>query len=370
MFGLLESPTMKSPVSFAHISSRRRVVGSGLIALDVLLNEHKSTVSSALGGSAGNVLAILAHMGWNSVPVAKVGTDSAAKRIRDEFEALNADVQFLVEEGHFCTPVVFQLPGDAEKTHRFTFACPHCGRKRHFSYALDDYLGAPVLSAIESSDVYYFDRVTPLSLRLAEDYRARGAMVVFEPSTIGSDHASFGRALKAAHMIKYADDRIEDLRTFDLSSVAIEIQTSGKDGLKFRSPSSGDNWVYLAAYRAQHVADTSGSGDWCTAGMLYSLFSDRDAGSTGDLTNHDLSKALRFGQALAALNCSYAGARGLAQQQGLDVILEMASAVQGMTKVHFWRAERQLRMDTSIEKHHLAIEDRTYQRLCCEGLAF
>lgn len=361
---------MKSPVNFTHTPSRRRVVGSGLIALDVLLSEDKSTVSSALGGSAGNVLAILAHMGWNSVPVARVGTDSAAKRIRDEFKALNADVQFLVEEGHSCTPVVFQLPGDAEKTHSFTFACPHCGRKRHFSYAPDDYLGAPVLSAVENSDVYYFDRVTPLSLKLAEDYRARGALVVFEPSTIGSDHASFERALNVAHMIKYADDRIDDLRVFDLSSVAIEIQTLGKNGLKFRSPSSGDNWVYLAAYRAQHVADTSGSGDWCTAGMLYSLFPYRGGDSTRDFTNQDLSEALRFGQALAALNCSYVGARGLAQQQDPDVILEMATAVQSMTAVHFMCAERQVRMDTSIEKRHFLIEDRAYQRLCCEGLTF
>jgi fructokinase len=361
---------MNLPLNSPHFSIRRRVVGSGLIALDVLLDEDRTTVSSALGGSAGNVLAILAHMGWNSVPVAKMGIDAAAKRIRDEFRALNADVQFLIEEGHSCTPVVFQLPGDAEKTHRFTFACPHCGRKRHFSYALDDYLGAPVLSAVKNSDVYFFDRVTPLSLKLAEDYRARGAMVVFEPSTIGNDHAAFERALKAAHMIKYADDRIEDLRAFDLSSVAIEIQTLGKDGLKFRSPTSGGHWVYLAAYHAQYVADTSGSGDWCTAGMLYSLFSDKDSGSAGEITSQDLSKALRFGQALAALNCSYAGARGLAQQQGPDVILEMANAVQGMAAAHFVCSEDFVRADNSIDKHQLSMEHDAYQRLCCDGLAF
>jgi fructokinase len=356
---------------FAQVSGRRRVVGSGLIALDVLLNENSSTLSSALGGSAGNVLAILAHLGWSSVPVAKVGMDSAAELIRREFEDLRADVQFLVGEDHSCTPIVFQLPGNEEGTHRFTFSCPHCGRKRHFSYSSDDRLGTPVLSKIKNSDVYYFDRVTSLSLKLAEDYRSRGALVMFEPSSVGNDVKAFERALSAAHLIKYADDRIVDLQAFDLSGVAIEIQTLGKKGLKFRSPSSGNSWISLSAYPAQYVADTSGAGDWCTAGMLYSLFAAAPGQSVNDFTSANLSEALRFGQALAALNCGYAGARGLARRQRAYEILEMATELQSMSSIHFRDREPKGQQRSSIENYQFSIEDSSegYRKLCCDGLA-
>lgn len=354
---------------FSQVSARRRVVGSGLIALDVLLDENRSTVSSALGGSAGNVLAILAHLGWSSVPVAKVGMDSAADLIRREFEELRADVQFLIGEDHSCTPIVFQLPGNEEGTHRFTFSCPHCGRKRHFSYSSDDCLGTPVLSKIENSDVYYFDRVTPLSLKLAEDYRRRGAFVMFEPSSVGADVKAFERALSAAHLIKYADDRIGDLQAFDLSSVAIEIQTLGKKGLKFRSPSSGNRWISLSSYPAQYIADTSGAGDWCTAGMLYSLFAATPGQSVNDFTYTNLSESLRFGQALAALNCSYAGARGLAHRQQAYEILEMATELQSTDSNHFHDREPKGQRRSSIENYQFSMENSgSYRKLCCDGL--
>ncbi len=357
---------------FSQVSARRRVVGTGLIALDVLLNEDKSTVSSALGGSAGNVLAILAHLGWSSVPVAKVGMDTAAEHIRREFEELQADVRFLVGEDHSCTPIVFQMPGDGDKTHQFSFACPHCGRKRHFSYSSDDQLGAPVLSEVQNSDVYFFDRVTSLSLKLAEDYRSRGALVVFEPSSMGKDLEGFERAIQAAHVIKYADDRIADLQAFDLSNVAIEVQTLGKEGLKFRSPSSDNSWVSLSSYPAQYVADTSGAGDWCTAGMLYSLFENTHGRSVDELMNADLGDALRFGQALATLNCRYTGARGMAQRQPAYQIVEMASALQSLSLASSVQEEHLARGWPSVEKYHFSTEERTHtnwNRLCCDGLA-
>jgi fructokinase len=358
-----------SESEFSQGSAQRRVVGAGLIALDVLLNEDKSTVSSALGGSAGNVLAILAHLGWSSVPVAKVGIDSAAEHIRREFVELHADVRFLVGEHHSCTPIVFQSPGDGDKTHQFSFSCPHCGRKRHFSYSSDDKLRTPVLSEVKNSDVYYFDRVTSLSLKLAEDYRERGALVMFEPSSMGADIQAFERAVRAAHVIKYADDRIADLQAFDLSKVIVEIQTLGKNGVKFRSPSSDNRWISLSSYPAQHVADTSGAGDWCTAGMLYSLFANVHGRSLDDLTNANIGDALRFGQALAALNCGYTGARGMAQREQAYEIFEMAAALQ--STAYFVRQARQQYRLPSNEKHRFSFEGQdTFSRgkLCCDGL--
>ena len=69
------------------------------------------------------------------------------------------------------------------------------------------------------------------------------------------------------------------------------------------------NWMYLKAVPAPRLADSCGSGDWCTAGLIAKTAADgqkglRRAGARG------VRAALRYGQALAAWNCSFEGARG------------------------------------------------------------
>lgn len=288
-----------------------RVVGTGLVALDVLLHDHNHPTDSALGGSTGNVLAILAFLGWSAVPVARLGKDSAGQRIKGEFAALNADTRFIAQEDSTATPIVYQWPGDSGKTHKFSFSCPFCGVKRSFVPGSDTAFCGHVLEHIDTTDVFYFDRVTPWALVLAEAYRQRGALVMFEPSTISSDHVAFQRAIRCCNVLKYADDRIEQLGAFDRHTVDVEIQTAGADGLRFRLPSTSRDWHALDALKVSNVADTAGAGDWCTAGFLYYLSAKTN---NKEMSPPQLTNALRYGQALAALNCTQTGARGLARQ--------------------------------------------------------
>lgn len=289
-----------------------RVVGTGLVALDVLIRDRSRPTDTALGGSTGNVLAILAFLGWSAVPVARLGKDSAAQRIKGEFASLNADTRFIAQEDSTATPIVYQWPGDGDRTHKFSFSCPFCGSKRNFVPGSDTSFCKHVLEHINSTDVFYFDRVTPWALTLAEAYRERGALVMFEPSTIGTDHTTFQQAIRCCNVLKYADDRIDQLESFDRQMVDVEIQTAGAEGLRFRLPSGGKlAWYSLDALKVSSVADTAGAGDWCTAGFLYYL-----SAKTGikEMSPPKLNSALRYGQALAALNCMQSGARGLARQ--------------------------------------------------------
>ncbi|CAG1022935.1 hypothetical protein MTYM_02078 [Methylococcales bacterium] len=291
--------------------STPRVVGTGLVALDVLLQGENCPSDSALGGTTGNVLAILAFLGWSVVPVARLGKDMAGQRIKSEFAALNADTRFITQEDSTATPVVYQWPGENGKTHKFSFSCPFCGSKRSFVPGNDTIYCMHVLEHVDTTDVFYFDRVTPWALVLAETYRRRGALVMFEPSAVDADSAAFQQAIRCCNILKYADDRIVQLRSFDRHMVDVEVQTLGADGLLFRLPSSEDlRWRKLDALRISNIADTAGAGDWCTAGLLYYLGAKP---IKGDMTVARLVKGLRYGQTLAALNCMHPGARGLAR---------------------------------------------------------
>lgn len=303
-------------------------VGTGLVALDVLLRDEGTTMYSALGGSAGNVLAILAHLGWSVTPVASLGRDAAADRIYHEFKKLRADTRFLSYDDHQHTPVVYQLPSEGDSTHKFSFSCPFCGVKRGFAAPEQDTLSEAVLRNADIPSVFYFDRVTPWALELAEKYRAHGVTVMFEPSVIGNDLDAFQRAIKSAHILKYADDRIDDLRDFHRDSVEVEVQTRGKRGLQFRTRSTASSWHELSAFEIPYLADTAGAGDWCSAGFLFALIgSVAENGGKGLMSARRVKESLRFGQILAALNCMQFGARGLAKQFDRGRIVSTAAAI-------------------------------------------
>src|SRR5664279_3588007 len=112
--------------------SRPRVLGTGLFALDVILDQEGKLLSYDLGGSAGNVLSILAGFGWNATPIAELGDDLAGNVIFNAFSTLDADLRYLHKSPTSQTPVVYQhqLNQYGQNNHRFSFACPQCGEKR------------------------------------------------------------------------------------------------------------------------------------------------------------------------------------------------------------------------------------------------
>ena len=60
-----------------------RIFGTGLIALDLVIGVAPETpVRCWAGGTCGNVLSILAWLGWDAYPVARMGGDAASQRVR------------------------------------------------------------------------------------------------------------------------------------------------------------------------------------------------------------------------------------------------------------------------------------------------
>src|SRR5688572_3975687 len=68
-------------------------------------------------------------------------------------------------------------------------------------------------------------------------------------------------------------------------------------------------WQIVKAFEVGELRDAAGSGDWCTAGILHRL-AQRGADGLLGAAKSELHAAFSFGQALAAWNCGFQGARG------------------------------------------------------------
>jgi len=213
------------------------------------------------------------------------------------------------------TPIIIQeikRGRDGKPKHRFSWSCPKCGQwlpayKPVTTAAVD-----AVALAMTNASVFFLDRLSRAALSLAKEAADRGAIVVFEPSGKGTDKL-MAEAIRLAHIVKYADQRLAGVGGLmrDGSATIVEVQTLGEQGLKYRHQfgRTPSEWVHFDAIPAPRLADSCGAGDWSTAGLLAKvavggLAGLRDGGAQG------VQNALRYGQALAAWNCGFEGARG------------------------------------------------------------
>lgn len=306
-----------------HYPRRPTVVGCGFVAWDVVLGENLSVAYTGVGGTVGNVMSIMAFLGWRTVPVVRLGDDSAGISILNELIAIGVDIRSISLDSSVTTPVVYQYYKGNLGDHGFTFKCPHCGQARRYSDALVSGLDAPVDSPPGRGDVFFFDRLTDSTVSLAEQAMANGALTVFEPSAPGNDKELFSRALRAAQVVKYSAERLATTVMPLLGAGFVEIQTLGAAGLRFRMRSLDPTWVTIPSIQLNAVKDTAGAGDWCTAGFLHFVSKHLQGGMLSDLGYNHIYAALRGGQAIAALNCQHTGARGLMRHAESARIREM-----------------------------------------------
>lgn len=292
-----------------------RAVGTGFIVLDVIrrldggagsLDERRRA-----GGTCGNVLAILAFLGHRAEAVGRAGADVFGRELADDLGRWGVGTAHIEAEPGRPTPVVLEeIYRDARGNprHRFPQRCGACGARLPGYRPLTVARAAAAAEALGAHDVLFFDRASPGAVDLARRGREAGALVVFEPTGVG-DPGAFARALAAAHVVKYPDARRGALgEAVGRAAPVAQVETRGARGLRVRV--RGGRWRELGAATARDLRDASGSGDWCTAGLLHHLAS---AGLRGGGACEDegaVLAALRAGQALAALNCGYHGARG------------------------------------------------------------
>lgn len=295
--------------------SRPKILGAGLVALDLVVSPDPTTpIRAWAGGTCGNVIAILAWHGWDSYPIARMSGDAASKRVRADLSLWGVHLELAGCTPVSNTPIIVQeirRPVNGKSTHKFSWACPGCGGGLPSFKAVTQDAVEQAAEFIPGASVFFLDRVSRGTLQLASRAAESGALVFFEPSSRGEPRL-FAEALELAHVVKYASQRIAELADASPNrSRILEVQTLGSSGLRYRTPSrkGGGDWRALDAIPIEQTVDSCGAGDWCTAGLIAMTAAGGRAGAE-DLTLKEVHDGLMYGQQLAAWNCGFEGARG------------------------------------------------------------
>lgn len=301
-------------------------IGTGLIALDVILNGSPQTIPKvSVGGSCGNVLSILSYLGWTSMPIARLAKNEASSELVTDLKRWNIDLKFLnISKEGSTAIIIHRILKDkkGEPIHKFEFKNPEKKGEWLPNYRpITINLANEIISTGIKPDVFYFDRMNPGTIELAQYFRNSGALIFFEPSSI-KDEILLAKCLKIAHVFKFSSDRIPDFKQrFPKISVELEIQTNGSEGLFYRTTKSKNknNWKKLKSFPTEKIVDAAGAGDWCSAGIIANL-----ANGGYDAFNlkgvREIESALNYGQILGSLNCTLDGARGLMYQYSSSVL--------------------------------------------------
>lgn len=312
-------------------------LGTGLVALDVVVEiDVDSHPRLRTGGTCGNVLLALRYLGFDATPVCRLQDDPAGRSILDEFRAWGIRTKYVTLSEDGSSPIIVQVirptPGGVP-THRFSWRCPHCGA-RFPGYKPVLASSAEVVAAeMSPPQVFFFDRVNRGALLLATRASELGALVVFEPSSVG-DPVLFREAWAVAHVVKYSHERLAELPDgLDFGPpLILQVETHGEDGLRYRArfgKRTASPWKSLDAFRIPVIRDSAGAGDWCTAGVLHQLAQEGVDGFR-EASPAKIEDGLRFGQALATWSCRYLGARGgMSQTTVVECLSQVAQILAG-----------------------------------------
>jgi fructokinase len=298
-------------------SSRPTIAGTGLAAVDRIYSSDLERPLEALGGSCGNVLLSLAMLGHSVAPMVALGDDDQGQFLYDEFEKAGCETRYVYRGGSSGSPVIVQFVDTERATHRFTSTCPETERSFPRWKSIDDQLVERASNTLRATSVFYTDRISPAILTAMNAASQAGALVFFEPAS--ADDPLFMQAVHSASVVKLADGTVGNrVCDRDVRSGTVLIRTHGEKGL---TVSSGALHRFFPSTAAPRLVDTCGAGDMVTTGLLDFILSRWSSERGWSLD--DVMEGVRVGQRLAALNCAFAGARGLFFAAGAAYVREI-----------------------------------------------
>ena len=276
-----------------------------------LRNFTERVAVEEVGGTCGNVMCMMAHLGWKAFPQVSLDESAQGLKMAEDLRHYGCDTRFVTNDANGgatllrCTHKL-----DKEGKHKISFyaTATDGGRfpKHHFLRARDE---APeFLGALDFvPDVYFFDVDAPGHRAIAKELRQRGSLVYFEPEK--TDRMTFYNCIELSDIIKFSNVNVPDVSFVERYPGKLFIQTMGADGVRFFWKGQ---WTTVPPVPCENVVDWEGAGDWTTSAFLTNLLDDSyRPGDFSTLTTERIAEALAKAQAVASKSIGYLSSKGI-----------------------------------------------------------
>lgn len=290
-----------------------KILGMGLMCIDIVHNQDNTKIMN--GGSCANVISVLSQIGFDCSIMRERYSDIFDAILSKTMSSLGV-TEIIYKKTLSKTPKVIEILNDTE--HEFLTSCPKCGAK-----TLKLYL--PSGHDIENADInfadyniFYADRSSSGIRKIMDLVRKNHGIVFYEPNT-SRNVESLIESAHHADIIKFSKDKVypslaERIRT-TIEGIKLIISTEGEEGLSFSHINQNgemSEWIHIPSEFNGPVIDSSGAGDWLTAGFI-SEFIKKDINlSKEELYNKDaIINMLIQGMKYSQLCCAAIGAQGV-----------------------------------------------------------
>ena len=204
-------------------------LGAGTFPLDNLLMKHADgsveTIYQHVGGTAGNVMSILAWMGWHTLPAARLDDSEVGLQLKVDLESYGCDTCYLTntpDGGTTILDIIHKTGRDGRPKTAYMAHSPRGGRFVNHRFWTLKQAQALFDSLDEMPEIFFFDRCAPGNILLAELFHKRGVLVYYEPNE--PVDRNFLRAVAASDIVKFSNEKHPDVSFTDGFTVNI-IQT-------------------------------------------------------------------------------------------------------------------------------------------------
>lgn len=181
-------------------------LSAGTFPLDNLMIKHSKddieTVYQHVGGTAGNVMSILAWYGWHALPAARLDDSEVGFQLKADLEGYGCDTRYLTntpDGGTTILDIIHKIGRDCQPKTAYMAHSPHGGRfVNHRFWTLKQ--AQELFDSMEQMpDVFFFDRCAPGNILLAQLFHERGVLVYYEPNE--PVDRNFLRAISASDIV-------------------------------------------------------------------------------------------------------------------------------------------------------------------------
>ena len=287
-------------------------LGVGTFPLDNLQEKNGKdvkTIYQHVGGTCGNVMSILAWMGWHTLPAARLDNSETGLLIKADLESYGCDTRLVSntpDGGTTILDIIHKTGRDGKPKTAYMAHSPRGGRFVNHRFWTLKQAQALFDSLEEMPDVFFFDRCAPGNILLAQLFHERGVLVYYEPNE--PVDRNFLRAVATSDIVKFSNEKHPDVSFTEGFTDKLFIQTLNEKGLRFKLRAEG--WMTIPPEHNPHAVDGEGAGDWTTStfinelGHHHMLTFDR-------IHQPNVTHCLEEAQRVASMSVSYLGAKGL-----------------------------------------------------------